>query len=80
MAKRRTRKQKIKAKTQRVKVVEVVEKMKRETGSLKYKKIDKGIDSSEINVKKMTIRDLTKTGLISLLLFSILIGVYIYLK
>ncbi len=79
MAKRRTKKQKIKAKAQRVKMEvkirpEIVEKK-----SKKIKKVD-GIDAEGVTQKKLIIRDLVKTGLVSLVLLGLLIGVYFYLS
>jgi|GEM_PF-2899420 hypothetical protein len=78
MAKRRTRKQKIKAKTVRVKVR--VEPRTTQLETEDVIKIEKVKEPEKKTQKKLIVRDLIKTGLISLFLLIILIGVYIYLK
>lgn len=77
MAKRRTKKQKIKAKARKV---EVMVQPKAEVVENEIKEVNEVKETGESSEKKLIIKDLVKTGVISVVLLAILIGAYYYLK
>lgn len=74
--KRRTKKDKMKAKA-RQEVASYSFETPRKVKKTSKKKIEVIKDDGD---KKLIVRDLVKTGLISLLLFGLLMGVYLYLN